>query len=171
MASLTEVEAIFITAVGATLIAVWGVITTRIVARRSATLEHFRRIGSDKDMIEARKEFIALTEESGGLAVYACATPLSANNVDADKIDHIRTVLNDYEMLAVGVQFGTFDLSIIDRYYKSTIMRDWGHAAPFVYKVRADLKSPAIYHEFEELTRWLQTNTMPSRSRWTRLWF
>ena len=171
MASLTEVEAIFITAVAAALIAVWGVITTRIVARRTATLEHFRRIASDKDMIEARKAFIKLTEEAGGLAVYACAAPLSAGNADADKLDSIRTVLNDYEMLAVGVQFGTFDLSIIDRYYKSTIMRDWGHAAPFVYKLRSDLKSPAIYHEFEELARWLQAGAMPTRKHWTRLWF
>lgn len=171
MASFTETEAIFITAFLAFAVAMWGVITTRIVARRSATLEHFRRIASDKDMIEARKTFIELTENLGGLAIFACVAPLAPANAHADKIDAIRTVLNDYEMLAVGVQFGTFDLSIIKRYYHSTIIRDWGHAAPFVYKLRGDLKSNTIYHEFEELTRWLQADQMPSRRWWTKLWF
>lgn len=122
-------------------------------------------------MIEAREGFIEMTHEAGGLAVYACPAPLAPGNGNFKKIDQIRTVLNDYEMLAVGVQFGVFDLAIIKRYYKSTITRDWGHAAPFVYKLRTDLKSQAIYHEFEELARWIQNESMPSRHAWTRLWF
>jgi len=171
MASINDVEAIFITALLAGAVALWGVVTTRIVARRTATLEHFRRIAADKDMIEARAAFIILTQEPGGLAFYACENPLAPNNGHAEKIDYIRTVLNDYEMLAVGVQFGVFDLAIIKRYYKTTILRDWGHAAPFIYKLRSDLKAAAIYHEFEELGRWIQGKTMPSRWSWTRLWF
>lgn len=171
MASFTETEAIFITAALAALVAIWGIITTRVVSRRASTLEHFRRIASDKDMIEARKIFIELTEEPAGLAPYACPTPLASDNENADKIDAIRTVLNDYEMLAVGVQFGTFDLSIISRYYRSTIVRDWRHAAPFIYKLRGDLNSDTIYHEFEQLTSWLQGSQVPDRNRWLRLWF
>lgn len=171
MASLTETEAIFITAVVAAIVAIWGIITTRVVARRSATMEHFRRIGSDRDMIDARKLFIDLTGRPGGLATFACRAPLASANAHATEIEAIRTVLNDYEMLAVGVQFGTFDLPIIARYYKSTIVRDWGHAAPFIYKLRADLGSSALYHEFEELAHWLQGPRMPSRKSWTRLWF
>lgn len=171
MASFTETEAIFVTAAFATAVAIWGIVTTRVVARRAATLEHFRRIASDKDMIEARKTFIEATVEPAGLAPYACASALNPANANADKIDKIRTVLNDYEMLAVGVQFGAFDLSIIERYYRSTIVRDWGHSAPFIYKLRADLKNDSLYHEFEQLTRWLQGSQMPSRNRWLRLWF
>lgn len=167
MASISEVEAIFVTAVVAALIAAWGIVTTRVVARRAATMEHIRRVASDRDMIDARTKFIELTEEDGGLAVYGSIKKLE----HAEQLKAIRTVLNDYEQLAIGIQFGIYDLEILKRYSKSAIIRDWSHAAPFVYKIRGELNAHALYHEFEELARWLQDQRMPKRSNWTRLWF
>lgn len=167
MASINEVEAIFVTAALAAVVAGWGIITTRVIARRAATMDHIRRVASDRDMIEAREEFIKLTEADGGLAKYATANPMDASK----EIKAIRTVLNDYEQLAIGIQFGVMDLALIKRYMKSGIIRDWSHAAPFIYKVRQEIGRPALYHEFEELARWLQETPMPRRSNWTRLWF
>ncbi|HET9511813.1 MAG TPA: DUF4760 domain-containing protein [Sphingomonas sp.] len=164
---MNEVEAIFVTALAATIIAIWGIVTTRVVARRVATMDRFTRIATDKDMIAAREKFIELTEQPGGLAAYADDNPFGRS----EEIKAIRTILNDFEQLALGIQFGVLDLELIKRYHRTGIIRDWGHAAPFIYKLRAKIGSPAIYHEFEELARSLQTNRMPSRNRWTRLWF
>lgn len=167
MASINEVEAIFVTAVIGALIAGWGIITTRVIARRAATMDHIRRVASDHDLIQARQKFIELTEEEGGLAKYAGAKPMDKT----EELKAIRTTLNDYEQMAIGIQFGVLDLDIIKRYMKSGIIRDWAHAAPFIYKVRQEIDRPALYHEFEELSRWLQETPMPRRTTWTRLWF
>lgn len=46
MASLSEVEAILLTALVAAALALWGVITQRVVSRRSATLDYLWEIDS-----------------------------------------------------------------------------------------------------------------------------
>lgn len=167
MASISEVEAIFITATLAAIVATWAVVTTRIVARRAATMEHITRVASDRDMIDAKQTFIRLTEEEGGLAKFGSSKPLEATK----ELQAIRTILNDYEQLAIGIQFGVIDFKLVSRYMKTAIIRDWGHAAPFIYKVRMEINSPALYHEFEELARWLQDQRMPTRRTWLKLWF
>ena len=167
MASAGEVGAILISAVLATLVAIWAIITTRVVQRRAATMDHITRIATDRDMIAAREAFIVLTEETGGLAKYGTSKPMEAT----EQLKAIRTVLNDYEQLAIGIQFGVLDLKLIKRYMKSGIIRDWAHAAPFIYKVRGELGTPALYHEFEDLARRLQDMKMPSRRTWMKLWF
>lgn len=164
---MNEVEAILVTTLVAAFIAVAGILTTRIIARRAATMDHIRRVASDHDLIQAREKFIELTEEEGGLAKYATKKPMEAT----EELKAIRTTLNDYEQMAIGIQFGVLDLEIIKRYMKSGIIRDWSHAAPFIYKVRQEIGSPVLYHEFEELARWLQETPMPKRRTWTRLWF
>lgn len=166
MASLTEVEAILLTASIAALLAAWGVITQRVITRRLTTIQHLSGQGADHDMIAGRKKFNELSEPDGKLALYSKRDDLSE-----DETDKVRLVLNDYELRAIGVQYGIFDLNIIRMYHKGTILRDWARAAPFVYKLRTELDNPYIYYEFENLAHWLQDNRRPKRRVWTRLWF
>jgi hypothetical protein len=67
LASLNAVEASLLCAIVAALIAIWGVVTQRIVARRRATLDYLVRIGTDNDLITARDKFAELTKIEGGL--------------------------------------------------------------------------------------------------------
>lgn len=165
-ASLSEVEAVLITAALAGILAAWGVITQRIVARRHATTSYLSRKSADKDMIDARRTFNKVSGLTGALSTYTQPSDLSDDETQA-----VRLILNDYELCSISVQHGVLDLSIIKQNGKGTILRDWSRAAPFVYKLRTELDNPAIFHEFEEMARWLQDNKLPRRSAWTRLWF
>lgn len=166
MASISEIEAILLTAVGALLVAVWGVITQRVVTRRSTTLAHLSRMDSDNDLIQARDKFIELTAVAGGLAIYADAGQRNSADLHA-----IRLVLNENERLALGIQFGILDREFVSRHGRGTLLSDWSLAAPFIYKLRAEFNNQALYHEFEELARGLQDRLMPRRGHWWRLWF
>lgn len=166
MASLSEVEAILITAAVAATLAAWGVVTQRLVSRRLTTIQHLTATAADSDMIEARKTFNALSEPGGKLSLYSKPSDLSD-----DETDDLRLVLNDYENQSVAVQFGIYDLSMIKLLSRGTIIRDWSRAAPFVYKLRAELDNPNIYYEFEMLADWVQDRRKPKRRIWTRLWF
>lgn len=166
MASLSEVEAILLTALVAAALALWGVITQRVVSRRSATLDYLWEIDSDRDILEARETFIRVTKEDGGIARYA-----SRDKRGSDETDAIRLILNTHERVAIGIQFGILDSEFMKRHSRGTILQDWALAAPFVYAIRAEVDNPAIYHEFEELARAYSANNMPRRSYWWRLWF
>lgn len=166
MASLSEVEAILLTAAVTAVLAVWAIITQRIVSRRIATLEYIARVESDEDLINARNKFIEMTNDDGRLLKYADPAKYVTDEAHA-----IRLVLNEREQLAIGIQFGVLDKAYIRRYSRGTLIRDFRLAAPFIYKIRSHAKNPAIYHEFEDLVRSLADKKMPSRWHWTRLWF
>ncbi|OAO02587.1 hypothetical protein A8B75_11640 [Sphingomonadales bacterium EhC05] len=166
MASLGEVEAILLTATIAAILAVWGIITQRVVARRVATLNHLARVDADNDLIDARKMFIKLTNDDGAILKYA-----DPATFDTDEATSVRLVLNEHERLAIGMQFGVLDREYIKRTWRGTLIRDFTLAAPFIYKLRQHTKNPAIYHEFEELVRSLVDKKMPKRWYWTKLWF
>ena len=163
-----EVGAIFSSAALAAVIAVWGVISQRSITRRQQTMQHMTKVDSDKDMIAARKQFIDLAKKPGGLSPWA--EPEQENTEEAQSI---RLILNDYELTAVGIQYGIIDLGFYKRYNRSTVIRYWNHAAPYVYALRARLGSNSVYHEFEELARWLQDGKirMPRRGNFWRLLF
>lgn len=166
MASLNEVEAIFVTALAAGVVAVWGIITQRVVARRLATLDYFSRMDNDRDLIEARKEFVKVTCEGCDLISFA-----SPDKYDTKEAAALRLVLNENERLAIGIQFGILDREFVRRASRGVLIRDWELSAPFVYKLRAEVGNPAVYHEFEDLSRALSDNKMPKRSYFWRLWF
>lgn len=165
MASLSEVEAILITACVSALLAVWAIITQRVVSRRVATLEYIARVESDEDLINARNKFIELTSSNGNLLKFA-----DPNRYNSAEAHAIRLVLNEREQLAIGVQFGVLDKSYIRRYSRGQLVKDFRIAAPFIYKIRAVSANPAIYHEFEDLVRSFVDKKMPARWHWTRLW-
>lgn len=159
LAALWQVFAIAGTALIAGSIALWGVLSQRAIARRTLTLNHMRSLDSDKDMIAARKKFIELAGKPEGLTPWADPGKESSEEVQA-----IRLVLNDFELIAVGIQFGTIDYEFYRRYNRSTVIKYWYAAAPFVYSVRKQIKSNVIYHEFEEMARWFEDNRPPKRS-------
>jgi hypothetical protein len=168
MASINEVEAIFVAALLAGLLAVWGVITQRVVARRNATLEYFSRMDNDRDLIQARKVFVRVTGDGDDCDLISFAGP---DKYDTEEAAALRLTLNENERLAIGIQFGIIDREFVRRAIRGTLIRDWELSAPWVYKLRSETRNPAIYHEFEDLARSMSDVKMPRRSYTWRLWF
>lgn len=166
VASLTPVEATLLCSAVAAILAIWGIVTQRIVARRRATLDHVTRVDTDVDLIEARDQFAELSKADGGLARWAAPQHLGSPEVRA-----IRLILNENERLAIGIQFGILDIAFIKRHSQGPILRDWELASPFVMALRAKTGRQALFHEFEDLVDKLRTDRLPRRSHWAKLWF
>lgn len=166
MASISEVEAILVTALVAALIAIWGIITQRTVARRLATIERIAELEADRDMIKAREKFNEISAPGGKLAHSWKPEDLSAEELDA-----IRLVLNDFELTAIGIQHGILDFNIVKQFQKGTMLRDWARAAAFVKSLRTELNRPLIYYELETLVDWFEKDRRPKRRMWMKLWF
>lgn len=167
----------------AALIAIWGIVSQRVIARRRATLDHLSSLEADDDVIAARNHFAKISTNPQALMalvnfVLGTAPRRSKNKekyakalVRAEKeLNAVRTVLNVNEMIAVGLQMGILDLDFFKRYSRGQYIRDWDLSAPMIYALREKLDRDALYHEFEQVVRWLKDNKMPTRRRWLSLW-
>jgi hypothetical protein len=135
------------------------------VARSRATLDVILQSEADGDLIAARKKFVELAKASGGLARWA-----DEAQEKSDETQTIRLVLNEFELVSIGIQRGIIDYELYKRWYRSGVIQHWKHAAPFVTALRARTGNDALYHEFEEMCRWMKDNQMPRRkiSSWWR---
>src|ERR1700748_567838 len=66
-----ETSAIALTGIVGAIVAIWGIMSQRAIERQKATLEHISHQEADKDLIEARKEFIKLAKSEDGLAKFS----------------------------------------------------------------------------------------------------
>jgi len=150
----------------AALVAIWGVVTQRIIARRRATMDVLFSSEGDGALLLARKEFRRLVKEAGGLAQWA-----EADKIDSNESAAILTALNQHELAAIGIQRGIFDLEIYRRWNKTSVIQTWDRAAPFVLALRARVQNHDIYCEFEALAWRLAHRKRPRWSRWRGLFF
>jgi len=150
----------------AALIAIWAVITQRIIARRRATLNHIIRQESDSELIKSRQLFITTAKSNGGLVPWSEEDKEKSNQAQA-----IRLFLNEFELISISIQKGIIDYEMYKRWNKSGTLGVWASAAPFIYRLRERLDNDAIFHEFEQLANWLKDDRMPKRYRWMGYWF
>ena len=150
----------------AAIVAIWGVVTQRIIARRRATMDALFSTEADGDLLEARKMFRNLQKEPGGLAQWA-----DADKAGSDQAGAIYITLNQHELIAIGIQRGILDLEIYSRWNKSSVMQTWDKSAPFVLALRERLKNHEIYCEFEALAFRLSHRKRRRWSRWRGLFF
>ena len=162
---MNEVGAILFTSVVGGLIALWGIMSHRAIERRRTTLEYLWRNETDHDVIEATKKFVELAKKDHGLIEWA-----TEPQEPSDEVQKIRLVLNQYELIAIGIQRGIIDYHLYERWARSATIQAWSFAVPFVAALRTRKKNDALYHETEELVRWLKGNPMPRRSRWRGIW-
>jgi hypothetical protein len=160
-----NVGAIFFTSILAAIIAFSGIISQRAITRRRSTLEHIVRMEADGNFIVARRKFRELSKTADGLAPWA-----SVDRESTPEAQNIRLVLNEFEIVSIGIQLGIFDFETYRRWFQSTVVRFWTHGAPYINALRARTGHPSLFHEFEELSRWMNENKRPPRRyKWLRL--
>jgi hypothetical protein len=157
-----QICAVLIVGSIAAIIAVWGVLTQRSIARRRATLDHITRTESDGDLIAAQRKFIELATAAGGLGPWAAQEK-------GEDVQSIRLVLNELELVSIGIQRGIIDFELYKLWRRSGVIRFWNYSSPFVIALRARLNNDSIYHEFEAMVGWMRDNRMPRKHRW-RFW-
>ncbi len=160
---MNEVGAVFVTGGIATVVAVWGVLSQRAIARRQVTLDHIAHLESDRDIIEARRRFVELAKLPGGLAAWA-----EEDKEQTEEALAIGRILNSYELISIGIQRGIIDYELFRRWHRVSAIKYWERGAPFVMCIRDRLRNDMFFHEFEQLTGWLKGNKKPPRRKpWT----
>lgn len=156
------VGAVLLSGAGAATVAVWGIFTQRAIARRRTTFDHIAASDQDGDVIKARNKFIELAKAPGGLAPWA-----DENKEQTDEVQSIKLVLNDFELISIGIQRGIIDAKLYQRWFKSGVIRHWKYAEPFVSALRTRTGNDSLFHEFQEMARWFGDNKMPRRRWWS----
>lgn len=160
---MDQVWATLLVGVVGAAVAIWGVLTQRAIARRRATLDYLSRGELDSDLIDAHRVFVRLAKD-GGLELWA-----DESKQNEKEVQSIKTVLNDQELISIGIQRGIIDYKLYRMWNRTGVIRRWSYAEPFVKKLRERLNNDALYHEFEEMARWMK-DTMPRRRWWNGLW-
>ncbi len=227
-------------------VAVWAIVSNRSISRRQSTVDTILRMEHDEDVITARRKFIELANNSGGLARFAHDAPfseaeneafeeriseflqeelkdeLTAENLAqklieelpsdenpeqlmqfaerlsasmnlklspeaaarvAKKVsdrrmqaeewkanrDAIRRVLNEFEIIAIGIHRGALDYTIYEHWSKTMIKRYFAKGLPYIAEIRAQHDVQTYYQEFEALAREMSGSQIVRRKRWWAL--
>lgn len=150
----------------ATLIAVWGVYSQRMITRRQTTVQHLFALKADTSIQLNIKQVIEASRGDKNLAQWS-----DKENIGEETTLAIIAVLNDYELLSTGIQTGIYDYEIVRKYDASTIKRIWSNTHPFIAALRNRTQIPTLWKEFELLHCWIEKSKNPYVTLWWRgLW-
>lgn len=135
--------AIFLTFIGVIISAS----VNRRIARRRATLDLIMGEQSTEPLLSIRQKFIAM-RDGGGLVQWADLSKAASNETST-----IRSTLNRYELVAIGIKEKTLDKRVYKEYARTTVVRDWIALKPFVMERRRTISTPTIYCEVEWLAK------------------
>jgi hypothetical protein len=192
----TEILALLIAGIGA-IIAIWGVVTQRVLARRQATVTHISSLLNDHDYIKARMKFIKVAKSPLGLLPYAADEPFAEeraaiiippDETDEEKqvreacelnrikeIDEIGSaialVLNNYELISIGIQRGILDYVITRRYMRAIIIKHYSVTDLYINHLRTERNNPKYFSEFETMKNWMSDEKVKPNGRFWSLFF
>ena len=128
-------------AAAAAVLAIWH---QRVIAKKRAMIEALLKKNWDQDYIRARKEFVRLREDRGALLEAAKQVDQSGDDASV-----IRSILNDYEITALGIKRGILDEEIFKLWFKTSFLEDHDKLRPFIEEIRQ--RNPRVFIELEQL--------------------
>ena len=165
--------------------------TQRAINRRRATIDMFMQKIWDKDYLKAADAFADVMKDQTKLMtlhdMFARALDLKRRNEwvdlsDAEKekyelaastIYDVVKVLNDRELIAIGIRDGAYDDAICRRWWYSTFLREWKLASTFIARIRTDPQlgaAAAAFTQMQELAeRWESQGPWEKNSRHIKL--
>lgn len=140
-----QTGAIVVSAIGVIITVLW---MSRIACRR-ATLDIVMMEQTDQGTMERRTAFVKL-RDAGHLSKWA-----DPANTHSDESAILRSALNKYELVAIGIKKGTVDEASYKAWCRTTLVKDWIECKALVMQLRQNAHVPTYYVEFEKLAkRW-----------------
>lgn len=140
------VWAIFVSAAAILIAAALGAWWQRYIHRQNMTFSTLMDQLWDGDYIEQRAAFIRVRDEEPADTLVKAGTKEEESSVNATAL---RSILNNYELIALGIHCGVLDETIFRRYFKSTTVSDYERVKPYIDEVRK--RYPRVYTEYEAL--------------------
>lgn len=139
--SSAEATVILLSVIGALI----GVRMANRVTKRRTTIEYLMRMNWDKDYIAARKAFAKIIKTPNGLVEAYDLIKQKPNSKIIAKMEeantallHVRVLLNNYELMAIGIREGILDEAIYRRWFQAGTVRDWEAVSELVARIRRD---------------------------------
>ncbi len=146
------------------IIAFWGIVVQRSTARRKATLEFIQKMESDNDFLQANRIFVRLTR-SDNIAKYA-----SQENVNSEEAQAIKVILNQFELVSVGIQNGILDYDMFKMWCRGWVLETYNHVSAFIDELRRSSGNKKLFKEFQYLKDCLEKGKkMRKRGKFRRI--
>lgn len=87
-----------------------------------------------------------------------------------DDLAIIRAVLNDYELVAIGVRVGILDEEMCLRYMRGLTLKDWHSASQIIKSLRRKYNNTALLAEFDALAQRWETKAVKRPPRVSFRW-
>jgi hypothetical protein len=116
------------------------------IARRRATLDLLLLETTSLALTEQRRLFLELRDR-GRLEQWA-----DKAKVSSEEASLIRSILNTYEPVAIGIDQKTIDPAIYKRWYRTSTVRDWLSLKTFAHAYQQNF-NPKLFCEFEKLAK------------------
>lgn len=126
----------------------------RDLARKQSTIALLNRNVWDEDCIKAVRTFIQLGTHEGedgrgrpeGLEYWT-----NPRHRGSEQSRAIAAVLNDYEMMALGIRRGIIDEDFFKSFARSAVISHWNIAASFIEELRRQRGNERLFLEFQGL--------------------
>lgn len=119
----------------------------------------------DKDYIVARRVFIEI-RDGDQAKIIAVAQATAQKDEDASAV---RTIMNDYELVASGIHRNILDDPFLRTFNRGTAIKDFDMMKPYIDEMRRVNGNDAIFAEFEKMVvRW--RSAAPNSSRIKPWW-
>lgn len=153
--------AVLLSAVIGAAVALHSIKHQREIARKRATLDLISQREWEPEAIKIRDEFVKIRDTAGGLQPWA-EKPFR----DTPQLATIVAVLNEYELIAVGIREGILDEELYNRWYKSSYLSHWESLRGFIHRIRETEERYKLFIEFENLAyHWGGTPIDPEQLR------
>ncbi|WP_167591706.1 DUF4760 domain-containing protein [Jiella endophytica] len=116
----------------------------RTLQRQKATLDLIAARESDPGFSLAKTKFNEQRDNRGFDGFLAGKPP-------SDLREHVRTIINDYELIAVGIEFDILDEDFYRDWFRTALLTDYVSLRPYIRDVRTFTKSDKIFERFERL--------------------
>lgn len=143
-----QAGALFVSLVAASLIINWNI----RIARRRATLDILLNEQTHEGAIKDRTTFEQIKEKAAqdkaDLSEWA-----SPEKISTKEVESIRSTLNRYELVAIGIKSSALNENIYKGWCRTTLVEDWISLKSFVETIRDDNDVPTYFCEFERLAQ------------------
>jgi hypothetical protein len=140
---LIQLGAIVVSALGVMGIIFWNM----RIARRRATLDLLINEQTHETTIKEQTAFVGI-KKGGNLLQW-----VTAAKIGEPQLETIRTSLNRYELIAIGIRGRALDAKLYKRWFCTGLVEDWIEFKALIMHLRTDNKNPRLYCEFEWLAK------------------
>ncbi|WP_442780717.1 DUF4760 domain-containing protein [Avibacterium sp. 20-132] len=118
--------------------------------RQRATIELLLQENQDKELTNAMLIIAKLPKNASFLDYLDVSEEEQNENKKVIK-NAIRTLLNRYEFIALGIKYGAFEERIYKELQYSNVMNVWINAKPLIMELRRRKNKNTYFQEFEQL--------------------